>query len=137
MLVDKHFYIGQSNRTNIEGANQFLNIVKKYGYEGTIVPFDDGLLHLKTGMTYLSDNNLLITKRFMDYKEFEKFNRILIDSNEEYASNCIFINGKVIMPKGFENTKDKVLKLGYDIIEVPMTEYEKIDGGLTCLSLRY
>ena len=61
----------------------------------------------------------------------------MVEKEEEYCSNCLLFNDKVIIPKGFPLTKEKLLKKGLDLIEIETTEFEKIDGSLTCLSLRW
>jgi len=136
MMVGDHFYVGLSTRTNEEGARQFIKILRKYGYDGTIVPLKK-VLHLKTGLAYLENNNLLVAGEFVDNPVFKDFNKIIIDEKESYSANCIWINGKVIVSAGYEKTKKDVEALGYDIIEVDTSEYRKIDGGLSCLSLRF
>lgn len=136
MRIENHFYIGLSDRTNEEGAEQMIKYLEKYGYTGSVVPVKE-ILHLKTGMTYLNNNNLLATGEFINNPVFKDFNIIEVSDDESYAANCIWINGYVIMPKGYEKTRELIKKAGYDIIEVDMSEFRKIDGGLTCLSLRF
>jgi dimethylargininase len=60
-----------------------------------------------------------------------------VDEEESYAANCIWINNFVIVPEGFPKTRDKIINAGYSIIEVDVSEFRKLDGGLSCLSLRY
>lgn len=137
MRVDNHFYIGQSERTNAEGAKQFISILKKYGYTGSTVKVT-GVLHLKTGMTYLEEGTLLVTKDYKECKELlSDFNLIEVTEKESYAVNCIRINDFVLMPEGFNETKAKLIEKGFKVIETPMSEFQKMDGGLTCLSLRF
>jgi dimethylargininase len=138
MKVGKHFYVGLSERTNEEGAEQFFRIVEKYGYTGSTVKVS-GVLHLKTGMSYMEDGTLLVTGDFLEYKDFlDNFNKVIeISKDEDYAVNCIRLNDFVLMPEGFEKTKLKLKEEGYDIVETPMSEFQKMDGGLTCLSLRF
>lgn len=136
MMVDNHFYIGLSDRTNQEGAEQLIAILEKYGYTGSIMNVID-LLHLKTGMTYLGDNHLVVSKRFAACPELSNFDRIVADYDEEYCANCINMNGTIIAPEGYPNTLAAIKEKGYPVITVPMSEFKKIDGGLTCLSLRF
>lgn len=136
MMVGDHFYIGLSTRTNEEGARQMISFLEKYGYTGTTVPLRE-FLHLKTGVSYLEDNNLLATGEFLGSTEFREFNIIEVSKDDDYSANCIWVNGKVIVPKGFNNTKDAIIKAGYDVIELDMSEFQKLDGGLSCLSLRF
>ncbi len=136
MRVGSHYYIGLSGRTNQKGAHQVIEILNKYGMSGSMVKVEK-VLHLKTGTTYLENDNLLVSGEFLDRLELDQLNRIVIPEDESYAANCIYINGKVIMPAGFPITKQKILDLGYTVIETDMSEFQKLDGGLTCLSLRF
>ena len=136
MMVGEHFYIGLSKRTNQEGVNQFIKILKKYGLTGWGVEMKD-FLHLKTGLSYLENNNLLVSGEFIVGPIFEKFNKIHVESHEQYSSNSLWINDKVIVAKGYETTKEKIEELGYEVVVVDTSEFRKIDGGLTCLSLRF
>jgi dimethylargininase len=136
MMVGNHFYIGLSERTNLFGANQLIGILAKYGLIGTTVTLKN-ILHLKSGVSYLENNNLLTTKAFKGKPEFEEYKLILIDDDESYAANSLWINGNVLVPKGFPKTKEKIAQAGYETIEVDVSEFQKLDGGLSCLSLRW
>jgi dimethylargininase len=136
MMVGNHFYIGLSNRTNLAGAIQLITILNKYGLTGSTVSLEK-VLHLKSGVSYLENNNLLVTSEFVYKPEFQKFNLIVIDDDESYAANSIWINGNVLVPQGFQKTKKKIERLGYTAIEVDVSEFRKLDGGLSCLSLRF
>lgn len=136
MQADNKFYIGLSNRTNLAGSKQLKEILTSYNYEVFSIPVCN-LLHFKTGVNYLGDNNLLLHKDFCSKDDFNSYNKIIIDKNEEYAANSLRVNDYVIVPKGFPKTKSSIEKLGYKIIEVEMSEFQKMDGGLSCLSLRF
>jgi len=136
MMVENHFYIGISERTNHQGAEQLINILQKYNMTGTKVPLKN-MLHLKTGLSYLERNNLLISGEFIYNSEFEKFTKIVVDEVESYAANSLWVNGNVIVPKGFPDTKSKIENAGYTTIELDVSEFQKLDGGLSCLSLRF
>jgi len=136
MMVGNHYYIGLSERTNLLGANQLIEILSKYGLIGSTVKLEKAL-HLKSGISYLENNNLLVAGEFINKPEFQKFNIIRIDDDESYAANSLWINDKVLVPQGFPKTKHKIEQLGYDTIEVDVSEFRKLDGGLSCLSLRF
>ena len=136
MMVGNHFYIGLSERTNLFGANQLIGILAKYGLIGSTVTVEN-VLHLKSGVSYLENNNLLVTSGFINKPEFQKYNLILVDDDESYAANSLWINDKVLVPKGFPKTKKKIERTGYTTIEIDVSEFRKLDGGLSCLSLRY
>ena len=136
MTVSDHYYIGLSARTNLDGAEQLIRILKNYRMSGSVVKLEK-VLHLKTGLAYLENNNLVVCGEFLSNPEFKKFNIIEIVKEESYAANCVWINDKVLIPKGYPITKQKIIDAGYSIIEVDMSEFRKLDGGLSCLSLRF
>lgn len=136
MMVGDHFYVGRSARTNEEGIRQFIAILEKHGLSGSEVPLEE-VLHLKTGVNYLENNNMLVSGEFTDKPEFAKYNRIRIPETEAYAANCIWVNGTVIVPKGYPAVEAAVRSLGYHVLLVDTSEYRKLDGGLSCLSLRF
>lgn len=136
MMVGNHYYIGISARTNPAGARQMIAILKKYGLTGSTIELKK-VLHLKTGLAYLENNTLLVSGEFTTMPEFEKFNTIQITESESYAANCVWINDTVLVPAGFPITKNMISSLGYKVADLQMSEFEKLDGGLSCLSLRF
>lgn len=136
MMVGDHFYVGRSARTNKEGIRQFIQILNKYGLTGSEVPLEK-VLHLKTGVNYIENNNMLVSGEFVEKEDFKDFHKILIPESESYAANCIWMNGKVIVPSGYPTVEKRIKEAGYEIILVDTSEYKKLDGGLSCLSLRF
>lgn len=136
MLVGKHFYVGLSDRTNAEGARQFNEIVTKFGYTSETVPVTEGL-HLKDFAVYLDKKDLLVTETMDKCPAFKDFDRYVIPAEELYAINSLFFNGAVIVPEGYPKTLQLIKDLGYPVKVVNNDEVKKIDGSLTCLSLRF
>ena len=136
MMVGDTFYVGLSARTNAEGIRQLGEILNKYGLECVQVPLEK-VLHLKTGVNYLENNNMLVSGEFIDKPEFAKYNKIIIPEEEAYAANCIWVNGTVIVPEGYPAVLKAVQDAGYETLVVDTSEFRKIDGGLSCLSLRF
>ena len=136
LMINDHFYIGLSERTNQEGADQVTFILERYGYSSSVIELKE-FLHLKTGVSSIGDNILLVSGELITCKAFEKFRKIIVPETESYAANCLSINGKVIVPSGYPSTVGSIQSLGYDTVELDMSEFRKIDGGLSCLSLRY
>lgn len=136
MMVGDHFYVGVSARTDREGIRQFSEILKQYGMTCSEVPLEK-VLHLKTGVNYIENNNMLVSGEFVTKPEFEKYNKILIPEGEEYAANCIWMNGKVIVPEGYPGVAKLVEEAGYEVILCDTSEFRKLDGGLSCMSLRF
>jgi len=131
-----HFFIGLSKRTNQAGAEELKAILAKYGYTCTFVPITR-LFHLRTGSSFIGNNNVVVAGELIGNGAFEGYNQIPVKDEESYSSNCIWVGDTVIMAKGFADTKEKVEKAGYKIVEVEISEFQKQDGGLTCLSLRF
>ena len=136
MMVGDCFYVGRSARTNEEGIRQFAAILAKYGFDCVEVPLEK-VLHLKTGVNYIENNNMLVSGEFTDKECFAKFNHIVIPEDEAYAANCIWMNGTVIVPAGYPATLKAIQDADYPTITVDTSEFRKIDGGLSCLSLRF
>ena len=136
MMVGDHFYVGRSARTNAEGLRQFLEILEKYGLSGSEVQLEN-VLHLKTGVNYIENGNMLVMGEFIDKEDFKEFNKIIVPEEEAYAANCIWVNDKVIVPAGYPVTEKAIRRAGYETLVVDTFEYRKIDGGLSCLSLRF
>lgn len=136
MMVGEHFYIGKSERTNDEGCRQFIEILEKNGHTGSQVPLEE-VLHLKTGVNYLENNNILVAGEFITNPAFSKFTHVIVTDDESYAANCIWVNDTVIVPEGYPKVQSNIEKLGYKVITVDTSEYKKLDGGLSCLSLRF
>jgi len=134
MRVDNHFYIGITKRTNREGADQLETLLSSHGYSSSQVQVDN-ILHLKTGIAYLGNNIFIATRELSNV--VGSSNVIILDPDEAYSANCLKVNDKLLIPKGFPKSKQKIIELGYDIIEVEMSEFRKMDGGLTCLSLLF
>lgn len=136
MMVGDHFYVGKSARTNEEGIKQFIQILEKYGLTGSEVLLEE-VLHLKTGVNYIENNTLLVSGEFIDKEEFKDYKKIIIPEDEAYASNCIWVNDTVIVPTGYPKVKKLIEEAGYKVLCTDTSEYRKIDGGLSCLSLRF
>ena len=136
MMCGDHFFVGRSERTNEEGIRQFAAILEKYGYTSCEVELEK-VLHLKTGVNYLENKNMLVSGEFIEKPEFASYHRCIIPENEAYAANCIWVNGTVIIPEGYPGVFAAVTLMGYKTITVDTSEFRKLDGGLSCLSLRF
>lgn len=136
LKVDDHYFIGISSRTNSEGADQLISILAKYNLTGSKVPLKK-MLHLKSGVSYLENHCMLVSGELVNNPAFKKNKLIKIDEKEGYAANSLWINGIVLVPEGFPETRSKIELAGYETIALNVSEFRKIDGGLSCLSLRF
>jgi dimethylargininase len=137
--AEKHFFIGQSNRTNAEGARQLAKILAAYGYTSSIIDIRQcrSLLHLKSGLTFLGDNRMLATVEVPVSEELARYELVQAPAGEEYAANCIRVNDHVLVAAGYPRLAQRLTELDYDLISLDVSEYRKMDGGLSCLSLRF
>lgn len=136
LRVNNHFFIGLSARTNMDGANQMIAALNHYGYSASTIQLNE-FLHLKTGVSYLDQGYLLVCGELVNHPAFHHLKQIIIEPEEAYAANCIFVNGTAIIPLGYPKTKATITNLGFPLIELDVSEFRKIDGGLSCLSLRF
>lgn len=136
MMTGRHYYIGISGRTNHEGADQLIHILEKYQMTGEKIELNR-LLHLKSGISYLEENTLLIGKELFNHPAFKRFRKISVGRDEDYAANSLWVNGTVLVPAGIPATMSNIEQAGYPTISLDVSEFEKLDGGLSCLSLRF
>jgi len=136
LRVEDQYFIGISKRTNKVGALQLKEILKKYGFSCSLVKLKE-VIHLKTGLAYIGDNNLIVSGEFIDNPLFQDYNIIKVDEDESYAANCIRVNNYVLIADGYEKLINSISSLGYKVLKLDITEFRKMDGGLSCLSLRF
>jgi dimethylargininase len=138
-----HFFIGISRRTNEHGARQLASLLESLGYTASLIDIRglSNILHLKSGLAYLANNSagrrLVVIEALRNEPEFSGYDLICLNSSEEYAANCLSINGKTLIASGFHTIRRELEQLGYPIISLEMSEFQKMDGGLSCLSLRF
>jgi dimethylargininase len=139
----EHFIIGISLRTNEEGARQLAAWLEGLGYTTSFVDIRQtpGILHLKSGIAFIGDDggkgHMLVIEALADHPALQQFKLVIVAPGEEYAANCVRVNGHVLMPSGFPQLASTLHELGYAVIALDMSEYQKMDGGLSCLSLRF
>jgi dimethylargininase len=131
LMTDQAVYVGQSSRTNREAVQALEDFC---GKPCIPVPVRRGL-HLKTSVSFLGNNRLILNPENMDTSAFKNFEWITVDESESYAANCLTLGKFVLMPAGFPDVADKIRTHGFNVIELEMSEFEKADGSITCLSL--
>lgn len=137
--ADAHFFIGLSERTNAHGARQLGAILAQEGYTFAIVDIRDvrGILHLKSGISYLGDKRMVVIDALAENVAFRDFEIVRIPPREEYAANFLRINDRLIVSAGFPHFESRVRDFGMPVIALDMSEFRKMDGALSCLSLRF
>ncbi len=136
LQVENDFFIGLSARTNQSGVDQLSSYLRDMGFTASIVPLTK-LLHLKTAVSSLGSGVLVLAGELLEQEVFDGFRKIVPPAGEEYAANCIRMNDYVLLPAGFPGTKRLIEDGGFKVKTVDMSEFRKVDGGLSCLSLRF
>ena len=136
MIVKRHVFIGRSGRTNQHGADQLTRILTLYDYHCTQVAVPDGL-HLKSSVNSLGDQQLLLIASWADRPEFKDYDKILVDPSEAHACNTLWLNGHLIMPEGYPLTRARLEATGKPLLTLATRQIHRMDGGLTCLSIRF
>lgn len=134
-----HFFIGLSKRTNRTGAEQLAAYLGRFGYTSSLIDLSgvSNILHLKSGIAYLNHSRLVVIKELASRDEFKKYDRLVVPDGAEYAANCVEINGSVFVASGYDHFDEQLQSLGYQTMKLDMSEFQKMDGGLSCLSLRF
>jgi dimethylargininase len=135
----RHFLIGVSARTNEEGAAQLARWLARQGHTCACIDIrrTPGILHLKSGIAYIGDNRVVVIDALAQHPALAEYECIHVEPAEAYAANCIRVNDRLLVPAGFSALAGQLRDLGYTLIELDMAEFQKMDGGLSCLSLRF
>jgi dimethylargininase len=134
-----HYFLGLSHRTNEEGARQLAGHLAALGYTSSIVDVRPmtSLLHLKSGISHIGENTLVVMEEMADNPEFSRFDLIRVNEQESYGANCVRVNERVLVAEGFPRLTAALRDREFDPLVLDMSEFRKMDGGLSCLSLRF
>lgn len=137
--AEKHFFIGISQRTNEEGARQLAAHLAGLGYTASTIDVRllTTILHLKSGIAYIGDNTLVVMEEMAGNAQFDGFDLVRVSETESYGANCVRVNDRVLVAEGFPVLTAELRARGFDPLVLDMTEFQKMDGGLSCLSLRF
>ena len=137
--ADDQFFIGISRRTNTAGATQLAEFLADFGYPSTLIDIRNlsNILHLKSGLAYLGGNRVLVIDELKNLKQLSNYELINVDNAEAYAANCLAVNEKIFVAAGFPALRQRLQDLNYETVALDMSEFQKMDGGLSCLSLRF
>ena len=136
LITGTEILVGRSERTDAEGVAELRQLVADWGYAVREVMTPEGVLHFKTDCSLLSPDTILSTKRLAASGCFEDYNVIYTADGEEASANSIRFNDVVVMPAGFTKTAERLREASYEVKTVNNSECSKIDGGMSCLSLR-
>lgn len=134
LRIDEKVYIGLSERTNHFAIQQVHTIISDYGYR--VIPVKiRNILHLKSACTYIGNNYIVMFPGHFDDRIFSEYDKIIIGEREAHSANCLSVNGKVLVQKGYPHTKSLIENEGFETVEIEISEFRKGGGSLTCLSI--
>jgi dimethylargininase len=134
LRIGRTVHVGESARSNDEAISQLRAILAEYGYEVRGVPIH-GCLHLKSAVTALDDESVLLQPRWVAPEVFADYRIIEIDPAEAHAANVLRVGGGLLMPDSFPRTRQRLQDAGYRVVTVDVSELQKAEGAVTCCSL--
>ena len=137
LTTETEILVGRSARSNAGGIAELAGIVADWGYGLREVHTPPGVLHFKTDCSLLDADTILATERLSASGCFKGYRVIHTAAGEEASANAIRFNDLVLFPAGFPRTRDALVAAGYRVQEIGNSECAKLDGGMSCLSLRF
>ena len=137
LVFDRKVFVGLSSRTDRQGCSALARILNPFGYQVSAVNIPADLLHLKTGCAHLDEETVLVTDELAETGIFSDFRTINVPSGEEAAANALRINESVLVSDGYPETAALLRRKQYRVNVLPTSQAEKLDGGLSCMSLRF
>jgi dimethylargininase len=137
--VGDDYFVGISDRSDERGTSQLATVLRSLGYRPSLVDIRGlpGLLHLKSGLAWVGGNRLAAVAALAGLPQFRDFEIVGVAPSEVYAANCILCNDRLLIASGFPLFEAAVARFGQEVVPLAMSEFRKMDGGLSCLSLRY
>jgi dimethylargininase len=137
--ADGHVLIGLSERTNEEGARQLAAFFSISGITSDTVDVRGvpGILHLKSGLAFVGHGRMVAIAALAAHPALARYQVLTVHDEEAYAANCVLVNDRILVPGEHPRTLAALEHLGTETIALAMSEFRKMDGGLSCLSLRF
>lgn len=136
LRIGKRVFVGLSQRSNQAAIDQLADILKPFEYTVTAVPMQD-CLHLKSAVTALSDDTVLINPDWVDAAYFSEYRQIRVDEHEPHAANVVRLGSAILMPSSFPETQALIEKAGYAVTAVDVSELQKAEGAVSCCSVLF
>ncbi len=137
LVTDREILVGRSARTDGDGIDGLARVVADWGYTVRELSTPPDVLHFKTDCGLLDGETILTTERLAATGAFDGYRLVAVAPGEEAAANAVRVNDHVLMPAGFPATAARIRAAGFTVVELPNTEAAKVDGGMSCLSLRF
>jgi dimethylargininase len=137
--VEGEFLVGLSERTNAEGIRQLTEYLSEFEYATRVIDIREckTLLHLKSGLSYIGRGVFVVGPETPFAQALARYELITVTAEESYAANCVCVNEQILLAAGFPRIAATLTELNFRLLTIPMSEFRKMDGGLSCLSLRF
>lgn len=134
LMTPEVIFVGESARTNAAGIARLKEIFERR--EIRIEPIRvEKYLHLLSAATYVGNNTLLALDDYAEHPAFKGFDILLVSKEDAYAADALGVGENVVLPAGFPRVEKELHARGFKVLATPMSEFEKADGGVTCLAL--
>jgi dimethylargininase len=132
LRVDRTLFVGMSARTNSSAIEQLRRVA--LSYEVIAIPIDRAL-HLKSAVTLVAPNTLLVNPEWIGMEPFRAYDRIEVDPTEPFAANALLVGGAILYPSDYPRTRERLETRGLRVVTVDASELAKAEGGVTCCSV--
>ena len=137
LVTGREILVGLSDRTNAAGVAELETIAHDWGHTVRTVITPPGVLHFKTDCSLMDPETILSTRKLDASGCFDGYRVLHVPDGEEAAANAIRFNDLVIMADGFPRTAEMLFRAGFKVVAIDNTDCAKLDGGMSCLSLRF
>ena len=137
LTCDDEIFVGLSARTDQAGFDALKNLLSNWGYSVKAVRTPENVLHFKSDCSLLDSETILATSRLCTAECFASFRVLTLPEGEEGAANSVRVNDTLLVPDGFPATAEMLDRQGYSLKLLPVSQAALLDGGLSCMSLRF
>jgi dimethylargininase len=134
LQIGSTIYVGESSRTNAEAIRQLAELISSHGYRVQAVKVS-GCLHLKSAVTRVADDVILLNSAWVDSSLFTNLRQIEVHPDEPFAANALWIGDNVIYSASYDRTRQRLEEQGINVLQVETDELEKTEGAVTCCSI--
>ena len=139
LRVGRMLYVGRSARTDDDGIAALREVAGSFGF--SVVPVAMGsCLHLKSAVTCLGADaagrfSVLVNPAWIDLEPFGQLNRLEVDTGEPWGANTLRLDGRLLVSAAYPRTNAMLAARGYDLCVLDVSELQKAEAALTCMSL--
>jgi dimethylargininase len=134
LRAGRRVFVGLSSRTSADAIAQLRALLVPFDY--TVEAAEtSGCLHLKSAVTALADDWLLVNSEWIDVARFAGFRLTAVDPGEPFSANVLRIGDTVLCAAAWPRTRARLDAEGLHTIAVDVSELAKAEAGLTCCSL--